>query len=123
MNSDILVNRAFADVEVPCRASYGCLVLNEIFRKDLTTLSLSLVQPALPPYKDKFTTSYERILAFMKKEAERIQNGAFFEGMTSIRAILAAKAEENPHNDRKILRIYFARESEKRLARELSGIS
>ena len=122
MNGDILVNRAFTDVEVPCRASYGCLVLNEIFRKDLTTLSLSLVQPALPPYKDKFTTSYERILAFMKKEAERIHNGAFFEGMTSIRAILAAKAEENPHNDRKILRIYFARESEKRLARELSWL-
>ena len=59
----------------------------------------------------------------MKKEAERIQNSVFFEGMTSIRALMAAKMEEKPHNDRSILRIFFARESEKRLSRELGWLS
>ena len=59
----------------------------------------------------------------MKKEAERIQDSVFFEGMTSIRAVLAAKMEEKPHNDRPILRIYFAREAEHRLSRELAWLS
>lgn len=59
----------------------------------------------------------------MKKEAERIQNSVFFEGMTSIRALLSAKMEGLPHNDRPILRIFFAKESEKRLARELLWLS
>ena len=116
------MHRAFTDIEMPRRGTHGCLVLNEIFCQDLAPFSFSVIQPALPPYKDKLTTSYERILAFMKKEAERIHNAVFFEGMTSIRAILAAKAEEKTHNDRKILRIYFARESEKKLARELSWL-
>ena len=59
----------------------------------------------------------------MKKEAERIQNSVFFEGMTSIRALLSAKMTDSPHNDRPILRMFFAKESEKRLAKELSWLS
>ena len=59
----------------------------------------------------------------MKKEAERIQNSLFFEGMTSIRALIAAKTEPSPHNDRPIHRIFFAKESEKRLMRELAWLS
>ena len=59
----------------------------------------------------------------MKKEAERIQNAVYFEGMTSIRALIAAKMADAPHNDRKIIRICFARESERRLSRELSWLA
>ena len=59
----------------------------------------------------------------MQKEEEKRRASLFFEGMTSIRAIFAGRADEKCGNDRKILRLYYAKEAEGRLAKELRWLS
>ena len=58
----------------------------------------------------------------MQKEAEKFSAATLFEGMTSIRAIFAAR-EAAVANDRRILRLYYAKEGEKKLAKELSWLA
>ena len=58
----------------------------------------------------------------MQKEYEKFSPATLFEGMTSIRAIFLARQKENPQNDRKISRLFFAIESERRLAKELGWL-
>lgn len=58
----------------------------------------------------------------MQKEFEKFKDATLFEGMTSIRAILAARMGENPQNDRTISAIYYSAESERKLTRELSWL-
>ena len=59
----------------------------------------------------------------MQKEYKKIEGGTLFEGMTSLRAIFASRACVPAFNDRRILSLYFARESESKLRKELSWLS
>lgn len=59
----------------------------------------------------------------MQKEEEKRRASLLFEGMTSIRAIFAGRADEHSHNDRKILRLFYAKEAEGRLQKELRWLS
>lgn len=58
----------------------------------------------------------------MQKEFEKFSPATLFEGMTSLRAIFLARQKENPDNDRRIIRLFYAIESERRLAKELSWL-
>ncbi len=58
----------------------------------------------------------------MQKEFEKFAPATLFEGMTSIRALLAAMAEPAIGNDRKIQKLFFAKENEKKLAKELGWL-
>lgn len=58
----------------------------------------------------------------MQKEFEKFASAALFEGMTSIRALFAARTE-NPQNDRRITRLFFAEESKAKLKKELLWLS
>ncbi len=58
----------------------------------------------------------------MQKEFEKFAPATLFEGMTSLRALFAARAE-NPSNDRRITRLLFASESEAKLKKELGWLS
>ena len=58
----------------------------------------------------------------MQHEYKKFVPSSLFEGMTSLRALIAARNGENPQNDRKILRVYFASESKTRLEKELSWL-
>ena len=58
----------------------------------------------------------------MQKEFEKFSPATLFEGMTSIRAIFLARQKENLENDRRILRLFFAQESERKLAKELGWL-
>lgn len=59
----------------------------------------------------------------MQKEEEKSRASLFFEGMTSIRAIFAGRADEKSNNDRRILRLYYAKDAEERLSKELRWLS
>ena len=58
----------------------------------------------------------------MQKEHEKFEESTLFEGLTSIRALIEARQEKNPWNDRRILRLLYAKESEKKLAKELGWL-
>lgn len=58
----------------------------------------------------------------MRKDFSRFVPATLFEGMTSIRALFEARAGDAAHNDRRILRLYFAVESERKLAKELGWL-
>ncbi len=58
----------------------------------------------------------------MQKEFEKFTPATLFEGMTSIRSLLAAMGDTAAHNDRRITRLIFARESERKLTKELGWL-
>ncbi len=58
----------------------------------------------------------------MQKEFEKFAPATLFEGMTSIRALFAARTE-NPGNDRRITRLLYATENEGKLKKELGWLS
>lgn len=58
----------------------------------------------------------------MQKDFEKFVPATLFEGMTSIRALLAAMKDASAHNDRRITHLFFAREIEKKLAKELGWL-
>ncbi len=57
----------------------------------------------------------------MQKEFEKFAPATILEGMTSIRALFSARAE-NPGNDRRITRLLFSIDSEARLKKELGWL-
>lgn len=57
----------------------------------------------------------------MQKETNKFANSTVFEGMVSIRALLAA--QKNGHNDRKIQKILYNQERAAKLAKELRFLS
>lgn len=58
----------------------------------------------------------------MQKDYTKFVPATLFEGMTSIRALFEARGCEETQNDRKILRIYFSIESERKIAKELGWL-
>ena len=58
----------------------------------------------------------------MRKDFSRFVPTALFEGMTSIRSLYEARANAAIKNDRRILRLCFAAESERKLAKELGWL-
>ncbi len=57
----------------------------------------------------------------MRRESDRIAAGTLFEGMTSVRAVLAAM--ESGLSDRRILRLYVAEERREKRAKELGWLA
>ncbi|MBO7403863.1 MAG: RNA methyltransferase [Clostridia bacterium] len=57
----------------------------------------------------------------MRRESDRIAAGTLFEGMTSVRAVLAAM--EAGLSDRRILRLYVAEERRQKRAKELGWLA
>ena len=58
----------------------------------------------------------------MQKDFEKFVPGTLFEGMTSIRALFEARGSAVVHNNRKILRLYFSIESERKISKELGWL-
>lgn len=58
----------------------------------------------------------------MQKENEKFEDSTLFEGLTSIRALIEAHQGKNVLNDRRILRLLYAEESEQKLTKELGWL-
>ncbi len=56
----------------------------------------------------------------MHKEVENFSSSPIFEGMTSIRAVLAAMAAGSPTNNRRIVKILYAEERIKKIGKEVA---